>query len=88
MAFLDLCNAPLMKALQDVFGTTIVRVPEERVRPLTVVTSDGRRSFFRGELAPLLSMLPLSSFPCPPRKWLTYQVNGRGKPASIWACKF
>ena len=46
MAFLDLCYDPLVKALQEVFGTTIVRVPEERVRPLTVVASDGRRSSF------------------------------------------
>ncbi|HET9983364.1 MAG TPA: hypothetical protein VFQ38_07245 [Longimicrobiales bacterium] len=52
---LPLCsNDPLVKTLQDVFGANIVRVPEERIRPVVVLASDGKKTSFRGELAPLL----------------------------------
>lgn len=52
---LALCkNDPLVKTLQDVFGANIVRVPEERIRPVVVLASDGKKTSFRGALAPLL----------------------------------
>lgn len=52
---LPLCKSdPLVDTLKDVFGANIVRVPEERIRPLTVLASDGSRTSFRGALAPAL----------------------------------
>ncbi len=55
MSFLGLCDGdPLVKTLTDVFGANIVRVPEQRVRPMTVLSSHGGKSSFRGALAPLL----------------------------------
>lgn len=82
MSFLDLCDDPLVKTLQEVFGTTIIRVPEERIRPLTVVASDGRRSSFRGELAPLL--INASSFNVPMSTSQMADVSGkRSRKVSI-----
>ncbi|HET9983362.1 MAG TPA: hypothetical protein VFQ38_07235 [Longimicrobiales bacterium] len=53
---LGLCtNDPLVTTLRDVFGANIVRVPEERIRPVTVLASHGRKTAFRGALAPLLA---------------------------------
>src|SRR5262245_25223330 len=54
MAFLKLCDDKLVTTLRDVFNANIVRVPEERVRPLTVIASRDGRSDFRGALALLL----------------------------------
>lgn len=53
---LGLCyNDPLVTTLREVFGANIVRVPEERIRPVTVLASHGRTTAFRGALAPLLA---------------------------------
>ncbi len=55
MSFLGLCDGdPIVNALRDVFGANIVRVPEERIKPLRVVASSDDKSSFRGELTPLL----------------------------------
>ncbi len=54
MAFFKLCDDKLVTTLRDVFNANIVRVPEERVRPLAVVASSNGRSDFRGALALLL----------------------------------
>jgi hypothetical protein len=60
MAFLDLCDKdPLVTTLSEVFGANIVRVPEERIQPLSVIASDGSRSSFRGALGPLLVGTPI-----------------------------
>ncbi|MBX6363991.1 MAG: hypothetical protein IRZ00_09000 [Gemmatimonadetes bacterium] len=53
---LGLCyNDPLVATLREVFGANIVRVPEERIRPVTVLATHGRTTAFRGALAPLLA---------------------------------
>lgn len=58
MAFLGLCkDDPLVGTLSEVFGANIVRVPEERIRPLSVVSVCDGRSSFRGELAYLVKDL-------------------------------
>ncbi len=55
MSFLGLCDGdPLVTVLKDLFGSNIVKVPEERIKPLCVVASSGRRTAFRGKLSPLL----------------------------------
>jgi hypothetical protein len=55
MALLGLCpDDPLVQTLRDAFGANILRVPDERLRPLTVLASDGRTTSIRGALAPLL----------------------------------
>jgi hypothetical protein len=56
MAWLKLCPGdPLVETLTDVFEANLVRVPEERIRPLGVVAHRNGKSSFRGALAPLLS---------------------------------
>jgi hypothetical protein len=61
MPALKLCpDDPLVASLREVFGQNVVRVPEERYRPLTVLAGRDRRLEFRGELAPLLTGEPLS----------------------------
>ena len=51
MSFLKLCkNDKLVSFLRDVFGTNIIRVPEERYRPLTVLAARGGKASFRGKL--------------------------------------
>lgn len=58
MGCLGLCEGdPLVKTLSEVFGANIVRVPEERIRPLSVVTVCNNRLSFHGELAPLVKDL-------------------------------
>lgn len=55
MGSLRLCNNdPLIKTLRDVFGTNIIRVPEERYKPLTVLAAHNNHASFRGKLSPLL----------------------------------
>ncbi|NTU85055.1 MAG: hypothetical protein HGA45_37775 [Chloroflexales bacterium] len=46
---------PLVSLVHDLFGANIVRVPDARVQPLSVVVHRGGRSFFRGSLLPLLA---------------------------------
>lgn len=45
---------PLVTTLRDVFAANIVRVPEQRIKPLSVVAGYGKKSAFRGSLAELL----------------------------------
>src|SRR2546423_1681464 len=55
MPFLDICRGdPLVDTLMGLFHANILRVPEERVRSLSVVASFEGKSSFRGTLAPLL----------------------------------
>jgi hypothetical protein len=55
MGRLRLCNDdPLVTTLRDLFDATPVRVPDRRVKTMTVVASDGTRSHFLGSLPPLL----------------------------------
>jgi hypothetical protein len=55
MARLRLCgDDPLVTALRDLFDAIPVRVPDPRVKTLTVVASDGTKSHFLGALPPLL----------------------------------
>lgn len=55
MGFFSICEGdPLIDTLRTVFDANIVRVPEERVKPLTVVASCDKKSAFRGALLPLI----------------------------------
>lgn len=59
MGFLQLCDDDfLVKTLRQVFGANPIRVPEERIVPLTVLASNGSKTFFRGSLPPLLRGSP------------------------------
>lgn len=56
MGILKLCdNDPLVQTLAEVFHANIVRVPEERVRPLCVIGAHRRRLAYRGGLGDLLA---------------------------------
>lgn len=56
MSLISLCREdPLVSLVHDLFGANIVRVPDARVRPLSVVVQQGGRAFFRGGLLPLLA---------------------------------
>jgi hypothetical protein len=49
---------PIVKTLRDVFGANILRIPESRVQPLSVIAArDGEQSF-RGTLTELLPDYP------------------------------
>lgn len=53
---LQLCRAdPLVALVYDRFSANMVRVPDTRIRPLSVIASRHGRSSFRGTLLPLLS---------------------------------
>ncbi len=62
---LHLCtNDPLVTLVYDLFGANAVRVPDARIRPLSVVVHRNGRSIFRGSLLPLLTdSSPLSVQP-------------------------
>ncbi|MCX7859047.1 MAG: hypothetical protein N2385_03075 [Chloroflexus sp.] len=62
---LHLCaNDPLVSLVHDLFGANPVRVPDARIRPLSVVVHRRGRSMFRGSLLPLLTdSSPLSVQP-------------------------
>ncbi|WP_322489770.1 hypothetical protein [Chloroflexus sp.] len=62
---LHLCsNDPLVALVHDLFGANPVRVPDARIRPLSVVVHRHGRSIFRGSLLPLLTdSSPLSVQP-------------------------
>lgn len=56
MSTIALCREdPLLSLVHELYGANVVRVPDARVRPLTVVVHRGGRSFLRGSLLPLLS---------------------------------
>lgn len=56
MSIINLCQRdPLLNLLYDLFHANIVRVPDARLQPLAVIAQRGSRSFFRGDLAPLLT---------------------------------
>ena len=56
MTTIALCREdPLVNLVHDLFGANIVRVPDGRVQPLSVVVHQRGRSFFRGSLLPLLT---------------------------------
>lgn len=55
MTTISLCREdPLVSLVHDLFSANIVRVPDARVQPLSVVVHRSGRSFFRGSLLPLL----------------------------------
>jgi hypothetical protein len=56
MSLISLCREdPLVSLVHELYGANMVRVPDARVRPLSVVVHRNGRSFFRGSLLPLLS---------------------------------
>ncbi|MBC8077530.1 MAG: hypothetical protein H7Y32_15760 [Chloroflexales bacterium] len=56
MAFLKLCDGdPLVSMLHNTLGANIVRVPDVRVRPLSVLLHTNGRTILRGALGPLLA---------------------------------
>lgn len=55
MAIFGLClGDPIIETLRGVFGQNILKVPEERYRPLTVMAARNSRISFRGSLPPLI----------------------------------
>lgn len=52
---LQLCEDPLVKTLRELFGANIVRIPEERIQPLSAIVKTGRNLFYQGTLAPLIT---------------------------------
>src|SRR6266576_3515499 len=52
---LQLCDDPLIKTLRQVFGANIVKIPEERIQPLSTIVKNGSSLFYQGNLAPLLT---------------------------------
>ena len=55
MALLKLCdNDPLVKTLREVFRANIIRIPEEKIRPLCVVAARDGKLAYRGRLADLI----------------------------------
>jgi hypothetical protein len=64
MSFLRVCdNDPLISTLRDVFDCQPIRVPDERVVPMTVLASNGSQSRFRGGLAAHLAGSPTLDVP-------------------------
>src|SRR5436189_4508932 len=56
LGFLGLCSGdPVVDTLRDVFDANILRIPEERFQPLTVLAAHGETVSFRGALAPLIA---------------------------------
>jgi hypothetical protein len=50
MGFLGICSDDfLVQTLRQTFGANPIRVPEERILPLTVLASDGKRTTFRSK---------------------------------------
>jgi len=55
MGFPGLCSKdPYVSYLTEVFGCNIIRVPEERYRPLTVIAARGKHLSFRGNVSPII----------------------------------
>src|SRR5947209_4413934 len=56
MTIAKLCKGgdDVLKPLFEAYGANILRVPEARVKPLTVFARQGDRHVFRGRLGPLL----------------------------------
>jgi hypothetical protein len=55
MGFLGLCSKdPYVDYLTEVFGCNIIRVPEERYRPLTVIAAREKHISFRGKVTPII----------------------------------
>lgn len=81
MSLIRLCREdPLVSLVYELFGANIVRVPDARVRPLTVVVHRDGRSFFRGALLPLLTdSRPLASHPRRPNS-----PTSRGVARAAW----
>lgn len=76
MSAISLCREdPLVSLVHDLFGANIVRVPDARVRPLSVVVHRAGRSFFRGSLLPLLA--DASPLGVQPVESLLTDISGR-----------
>jgi len=55
MGFIGLCEGDdIVTTLREVFGQNIIRVPEERYRPLTVLAARDGKTSFRGSFPPLV----------------------------------
>lgn len=56
MTIISLCHDdPLVSLIYELFSANLVRVPDTRVRPLSVIVHRRGRSFYRGSLLPLLT---------------------------------
>ncbi len=56
MSQLQLCQTdPLVALIYNLFSANMVRVPDSRIRPLSVIVHRNGHSSFRGSLLPLLS---------------------------------
>jgi len=55
MSFLNLCNDdPLLKVLKDALKANPIRIPEERIKPLIVLSKQGNNNKFIGDIKNLL----------------------------------
>jgi hypothetical protein len=60
MSWLKLCdNDPLVKTLREMFRANIIRIPEERIRPLCVVAARDGKLAYRGRLSDLIPGKPI-----------------------------
>lgn len=63
MSFFSICqDDPLILELRDVFRMNVLRIPEERIRPLAVLSSTSRAVTFLGDISTLIE----GSFDLPP----------------------
>ncbi|WP_439100145.1 gasdermin [Candidatus Viridilinea mediisalina] len=76
MTLFRLCREdPLVSLVHELYGANMVRIPDARVRPLSVVLYRQGRSFFRGSLLPLLdNAQPLG---LQPQASLLTDISGR-----------
>jgi hypothetical protein len=74
-----LCNGdPLVKTLRDVFGANIVRVPEERIRPVSALAVHDGKCVFRGDLSALLEgAVPPELSPLPAHTSTMAELSGK-----------
>lgn len=61
MGFLGLCQRdPLVEFIRARYGATPLKVPEQRLVPLSVVANGKRKAFFRGDFSAALAGPPLT----------------------------
>jgi len=54
MSLFPVCDDPVIRTLRRVFRANIVRIPEQRIRPLCVIAKNKKAVTFHGTLDPLL----------------------------------
>lgn len=72
MAYLGLCDDEPVKTLRNIFGANVVRVPEERIKPVCVVAASSGKTSFRGEL---IHLLKGSGLDLKPKDYVSSQMS-------------